>query len=77
MKDEKFKFPSALELASALGEHVRQMRPSVTPMPKKKQISAARVTATDVNALMNMVKTSVQVSKLTDSKPTFDFMNLE
>ena len=77
MKPKKIEMPSAIGLACAINEHIERLRPSVTPTPKKKEISACRATATGVNSIMNIVRTSLQVTKVTEAKPKMAFMNLE
>lgn len=69
------KVPTALDLLSALGEHVEQLRPSVNENPGKKKVSAARTTAAVVNSAMTVVRTSVYASKTLGTN-TLPFLSL-
>jgi len=69
--------PTARDLLSALGEQVTELRPSVNPKPRNRQISAARATASVVNSAMSVVRTSIQAAKLTGKPSKLAFLSLD
>ena len=70
-KSIKLSFPIS-EHGAALDEHIRRLRPSVSPNPKKKHISATRATATAINSRMNQLRTVLQVNRSSIGGDTVD-----